>query len=182
MRAFSARTSCEALLAGITTCPLRRQPVQRGARTTSPISPVIRGFEFMRHDVTFPLCVEVEAIFNLACSASPVPYQFDPVSDHQDERSHGATQLCWASPSGCGAPHPASVSPARSTAIRKVHPQREDYLGRVNLDSGVRSRYDEGKRRGLKRCPSTTTVSIGVAIKVARIFISMYGPRMHPQS
>lgn len=131
-------------------------------------------FEFMRHDVTFPLYVEAECIFNLACPASPVHYQFDPVQTTKTS-VHGAINML-----GLAKRLRARILQASTSEVYgdpEVHPQREDYLGRVN-PIGLRSCYDEGKR-----CAETLFFDYHrqhhLDIKVARIF-NTYGPRMHP--
>ena len=131
-------------------------------------------FELMRHDVTFPLYVEVDQIYHLACLASPGHYQRDPVQTRR--RACSARSTCSASPSG---PALRSCSPRllRRTATRRCTPQDERYWGNVN-PIGTRSCYDEGKR-----CAETLFFDYrrqhGLAIKVARIF-NTYGPRMQP--
>ncbi len=131
-------------------------------------------FELMRHDVTFPLYVEVDRIFNLACPASPVHYQFDPVQTTKTS-VHGAINML-----GLAKRVRARILQASTSEVYgdpEVHPQREDYWGRVNC-IGPRSCYDEGKR-----CAETLFFDYqrqhGVDIKVIRIF-NTYGPRMHP--
>jgi UDP-glucuronate decarboxylase len=131
-------------------------------------------FELMRHDVTFPLYVEVDEIFNLACPASPVHYQHDPVQTTKTS-VHGAINML-----GLAKRVGATIMQASTSEVYgdpKVHPQREDYWGHVN-PIGLRSCYDEGKR-----CAETLFFDYhrqnGVRIKVARIF-NTYGPRMHP--
>jgi UDP-glucuronate decarboxylase len=131
-------------------------------------------FELMRHDVTFPLYVEVDAIYNLACPASPVHYQFDPVQTTKTS-VHGAINVL-----GLAKRVKARIFQASTSEVYgdpEVHPQREDYWGRVN-PIGPRSCYDEGKR-----CAETLFFDYyrqhGLDIKVARIF-NTYGPRMHP--
>ena len=131
-------------------------------------------FEFMRHDVTFPLYVEVDQIYNLACPASPVHYQFDPVQTTKTS-VHGAINML-----GLAKRVKAVILQASTSEVYgdpKVHPQREDYWGNVN-PIGPRSCYDEGKR-----CAETLFFDYyrqhQLAIKVARIF-NTYGPRMHP--
>jgi UDP-glucuronate decarboxylase len=131
-------------------------------------------FELMRHDVTFPLYVEVEHIFNLACPASPVHYQFDPVQTTKTS-VHGAINML-----GLAKRVRARILQASTSEVYgdpEVHPQREDYWGRVNC-IGPRSCYDEGKR-----CAETLFFDYqrqhGLEIKVIRIF-NTYGPRMHP--
>ena len=132
-------------------------------------------FEFMRHDVTFPLFVEVDEIYNLACPASPIHYQHDPGADDQDL---GARRDQHARPgqARCG----CKILQASTSEVYgdpDVHPQTEDYWGHVN-PIGPRSCYDEGKR-----CAETLFFDYhrqhGLPIKVARIF-NTYGPRMHP--
>lgn len=131
-------------------------------------------FEFMRHDVTFPLYVEVDEIYNLACPASPVHYQHDPVQTTKTS-VHGAINvLGLARRLGCKVLQ-ASTSEVYGDPL--VHPQPEEYWGNVNA-IGPRSCYDEGKR-----CAETLFFDYhrqhGLEIKVARIF-NTYGPRMHP--
>jgi UDP-glucuronate decarboxylase len=131
-------------------------------------------FELVRHDVTFPLYVEVDAIYNLACPASPIHYQFDPVQTTKTS-VHGAINML-----GLAKRVKARILQASTSEVYgdpEVHPQREDYWGRVN-PTGPRSCYDEGKR-----CAETLFFDYyrqhGLDIKVARIF-NTYGPRMHP--
>jgi UDP-glucuronate decarboxylase len=131
-------------------------------------------FELLRHDITFPLYVEVEQIFNLACPASPVHYQFDPVQTTKTS-VHGAINML-----GLAKRVKARILQASTSEVYgdpEVHPQVEGYLGRVN-PIGPRSCYDEGKR-----CAETLFFDYhrqhGLDIKVARIF-NTYGPRMHP--
>lgn len=130
-------------------------------------------FEFMRHDVCFPLYVEVDAIFNLACPASPVHYQHDPVQTTKTS-VHGAINMLGLA-KRLGAPiFQASTSEVYGDP--SIHPQPEEYWGNVN-PIGIRSCYDEGKR-----CAETLFFDYhrqhGLEIKVARIF-NTYGPRMH---
>jgi UDP-glucuronate decarboxylase len=132
------------------------------------------SFELMRHDVTFPLYVEVDRIYNLACPASPVHYQFDPVQTTKTS-VHGAINVL-----GLAKRVKARVLQASTSEVYgdpAVHPQREDYWGSVN-PIGVRSCYDEGKR-----CAETLFFDYrrqhALEIKVVRIF-NTYGPRMHP--
>ena len=131
-------------------------------------------FELMRHDITFPLYVEVEQIYNLACPASPVHYQFDPVQTTKTS-VHGAINML-----GLAKRVKARILQASTSEVYgdpQVHPQTEDYVGSVN-PIGPRSCYDEGKR-----CAETLFFDYyrqhKVDIKVARIF-NTYGPRMHP--
>ncbi len=133
------------------------------------------NFELMRHDVTFPLYVEVDEIYNLACPASPVHYQFDPVQTTKTS-VHGAINML-----GLAKRTRAKIFQASTSEVYgdpSVHPQTEDYWGNVN-PIGPRSCYDEGKR-----CAETLFFDYhrqhGTQIKVARIF-NTYGPRMHPQ-
>jgi UDP-glucuronate decarboxylase len=132
-------------------------------------------FELMRHDVTFPLYVEVDEIYNLACPASPVHYQFDPVQTTKTS-VHGAINVL-----GLAKRTKAKVLQASTSEVYgdpQIHPQREDYWGHVN-PIGLRSCYDEGKR-----CAETLFFDYHrqhqVRIKVARIF-NTYGPHMHPR-
>jgi len=132
------------------------------------------NFELMRHDVTFPLFVEVDEIYNLACPASPVHYQFDPVATTKVS-VHGAINML-----GLAKRVKAKILQASTSEVYgdpQVHPQKEDYWGHVN-PIGMRSCYDEGKR-----CAETLFFDYyrqnQVRIKVARIF-NTYGPRMHP--
>ena len=131
-------------------------------------------FELMRHDVTFPLYVEVDEIYNLACPASPFHYQHDPVQTTKTA-VHGAINML-----GLAKRVGANILQASTSEVYgdpQVHPQREDYVGNVN-PIGPRSCYDEGKR-----CAETLFFDYRrqhrIGIKVARIF-NTYGPRMHP--
>ncbi|MBV1732051.1 MAG: SDR family oxidoreductase [Hydrogenophaga sp.] len=131
-------------------------------------------FELMRHDVTFPLYVEVDEIYNLACPASPVHYQRDPVQTTKTS-VHGAINML-----GLAKRTKARILQASTSEVYgdpEIHPQPESYWGRVN-PIGIRSCYDEGKR-----CAETLFFDYHrqhqVDIKVARIF-NTYGPRMHP--
>jgi UDP-glucuronate decarboxylase len=131
-------------------------------------------FELVRHDVTFPLYVEVDRIFNLACPASPIHYQFDPVQTTKTS-VHGAINML-----GLAKRVKARILQASTSEVYgdpEVHPQPESYWGRVNC-VGTRSCYDEGKR-----CAETLFFDYqrqhGLDIKVIRIF-NTYGPRMHP--
>ncbi len=131
-------------------------------------------FELMRHDVTFPLYLETDQIYNLACPASPVHYQFDPVQTTKTS-VHGAINML-----GLAKRLKARILQASTSEVYgdpEVHPQTEDYWGRVN-PIGIRSCYDEGKR-----CAETLFFDYWrqhrLEIKVARIF-NTYGPRMHP--
>ncbi len=131
-------------------------------------------FEFLRHDVTFPLYVEVDEIYNLACPASPVHYQYDPVQTTKTS-VHGAINMLGLAKRLKCKIFQASTSEVYGDPI--VHPQTEEYWGNVN-PIGFRSCYDEGKR-----CAETLFFDYhrqhGLQIKVARIF-NTYGPRMHP--
>jgi UDP-glucuronate decarboxylase len=131
-------------------------------------------FELLRHDVTFPLYVEVDEIYNLACPASPIHYQRDPVQTTKTS-VHGAINML-----GLAKRIKARIFQASTSEVygdHEVHPQTEDYWGRVN-PIGLRACYDEGKR-----CAETLFFDYyrqhNVPIKVARIF-NTYGPRMHP--
>jgi UDP-glucuronate decarboxylase len=131
-------------------------------------------FELMRHDVTFPLFVEVDEIYNLACPAAPIHYQYDPVQTTKTS-VHGAINML-----GLAKRVKAKILQASTSEVYgdpKVHPQREDYWGNVN-PIGLRACYDEGKR-----CAETLFFDYHrqhrLRIKVARIF-NTYGPRMHP--
>ncbi len=131
-------------------------------------------FEFLRHDVTFPLYVEVDQIYNLACPASPVAYQRDPVQTVKT-CVHGAINMLeLAKRTGATI---LQTSTSEVYGDPAVHPQTEDYWGNVN-PIGVRSCYDEGKR-----CAETLFMDYhrqhGIRVKVARIF-NTYGPRMQP--
>ena len=131
-------------------------------------------FELLRHDVTFPLYVEVDEIYNLACPASPIHYQFDPVQTTKTS-VHGAINMLGLAKRVRAKILQASTSEVYGDPI--VHPQPEDYRGNVN-PIGPRACYDEGKR-----CAETLFFDyyrqFRVDIKVARIF-NTYGPRMHP--
>ncbi len=133
------------------------------------------NFELIRHDVTFPLYLEVDQIYNLACPASPIHYQKDPVQTTKTS-VHGAINML-----GLAKRTGARILQASTSEVYgdpEVHPQKEDYWGRVN-PIGIRSCYDEGKR-------AAETLFFDywrqhqVEIKVMRIF-NTYGPRMHPQ-
>jgi len=131
-------------------------------------------FELMRHDVTFPLFVEVDEIYNLACPASPIHYQFDPVQTTKTS-VHGAINMLGLAKRVKAKILQASTSEVYGDPV--VHPQPESYWGNVN-PIGPRSCYDEGKR-----CAETLFFDYhrqhALRIKVARIF-NTYGPRMHP--
>ena len=131
-------------------------------------------FELIRHDITFPLYVEVDQIYNLACPASPIHYQFDPVQTTKTS-VHGAINVL-----GLAKRVKAKIFQASTSEVYgdpEVHPQVESYWGKVN-PIGLRACYDEGKR-----CAETLFFDYyrqhDVKIKVARIF-NTYGPRMHP--
>jgi len=132
------------------------------------------NFELIRHDITFPLYVEVDEIYNLACPASPIHYQFDPVQTTKTS-VHGAINML-----GLAKRTKAKIFQASTSEVYgnpEIHPQTEDYWGHVN-PIGFRSCYDEGKR-----CAETLFFDYyrqhHLNIKVARIF-NTYGPRMHP--
>jgi UDP-glucuronate decarboxylase len=132
------------------------------------------NFEVLRHDITFPLYVEVDEIYNLACPASPIHYQFDPVQTTKTS-VHGAINML-----GLAKRTKAKIFQASTSEVYgdpQIHPQTEDYWGHVN-PIGFRSCYDEGKR-----CAETLFFDYyrqhQLNIKVARIF-NTYGPRMHP--
>ncbi len=145
-----------------------------GARRN--IEPLLdhKHFEVIRHDVTLPLFIEVDQIFNLACPASPIHYQHDPVQTTKTS-VHGAINMLGLAKRLHAKILQASTSEVYGDAT--VHPQTESYWGNVN-PIGPRSCYDEGKR-----CAETLFFDYrrqhGVKIKVARIF-NTYGPRMHP--
>jgi UDP-glucuronate decarboxylase len=131
-------------------------------------------FEMMRHDVTFPLYVEVDEIYNLACPASPIHYQWDPVQTTKTS-VHGAINML-----GLAKRVKARILQASTSEVYgdpEIHPQQESYWGHVN-PIGIRSCYDEGKR-----CAETLFFDYhrqhSLEIKVVRIF-NTYGPRMHP--
>jgi UDP-glucuronate decarboxylase len=131
-------------------------------------------FELIRHDVTFPIYLEMDEIYNLACAASPIHYQFDPVQTTKSS-VHGAINML-----GLAKRTRARILQASTSEVYgdpEVHPQREDYWGKVN-PIGPRACYDEGKR-----CAETLFFDYrrqhNLSIKVARIF-NTYGPRMHP--
>jgi UDP-glucuronate decarboxylase len=132
-------------------------------------------FEFLRHDITFPLYVEIDEIYNLACPASPIHYQFDPVQTTKTS-VHGAINML-----GLAKRVKAKILQASTSEVYgdpEIHPQVESYWGRVN-PIGPRACYDEGKR-----CAETLFFDYhrqnGLAVRVARIF-NTYGPHMHPQ-
>ncbi len=131
-------------------------------------------FEFLRHDVTFPLFIEVDEIWNLACPASPIHYQHDPVQTTKTS-VHGAINMLGLAKRLRCPIFQASTSEVYGDPA--LHPQPESYWGNVN-PIGIRSCYDEGKR-----CAETLFFDYhrqhGLEIKVARIF-NTYGPRMHP--
>jgi UDP-glucuronate decarboxylase len=131
-------------------------------------------FEVIRHDITFPLYIEIDEIYNLACPASPIHYQFDPVQTTKTS-VHGAINML-----GLAKRTKSKILQASTSEVYgdpKLHPQTEDYWGNVN-PVGMRSCYDEGKR-----CAETLFFDYfrqhSLRIKVARIF-NTYGPRMHP--
>jgi UDP-glucuronate decarboxylase len=131
-------------------------------------------FEMIRHDVTFPIYLEVDEIYNLACPASPIHYQFDPVQTTKTS-VHGAINML-----GLAKRVKAKIFQASTSEVYgdpEIHPQTEDYWGHVN-PNGIRSCYDEGKR-----CAETLFFDYkrqhNLVVKVARIF-NTYGPRMHP--
>jgi UDP-glucuronate decarboxylase len=133
-----------------------------------------KNFEFMRHDVTFPLFVEVDEIYNLACPASPVHYQFDPVQTTKTSVLGAINML------GLAKRLKIKILQASTSEVYgdpEIHPQPESYKGSVST-TGIRACYDEGKR-----CAETLFFDYHrqhkVAIKVMRIF-NTYGPRMHP--
>lgn len=133
-----------------------------------------KKFEFVRHDVTFPLYVEVDQIYNLACPASPIHYQFDPVQTTKTS-VHGAINML-----GLAKRTRAKILQASTSEVYgdpEIHPQPETYWGKVN-PIGVRSCYDEGKR-----CAETLFFDYyrqhNLEIRVIRIF-NTYGPNMHP--
>lgn len=132
-------------------------------------------FEFIRHDVCNPLKLEVDEIYNLACPASPVHYQYNPVLTTKTSVMGALNMLGLAKRLRCPI---FQASTSEVYGDPEVHPQREDYWGHVN-PIGTRACYDEGKR-----CAETLFFDYhrqhGVAIKVARIF-NTYGPRMHPR-
>jgi UDP-glucuronate decarboxylase len=145
--------------------------------TKANISHLIKNsnLEIMRHDVTFPLYVETDQIYNLACPASPVHYQYDPVQTTKTS-VHGAINML-----GLAKRTRARILQASTSEVYgdpEVHPQQEGYWGRVN-PIGIRSCYDEGKR-----CAETLFFDYyrqhNLDIKVVRIF-NTYGPRMHPR-
>jgi len=133
-----------------------------------------KSFELMRHDVTFPLFVEIDQIYNMACPASPIHYQFDPVQTTKTS-VHGAINMLGLAKRTKSRILQASTSEVYGDP--SVHPQQESYWGNVN-PIGPRSCYDEGKR-----CAETLFFDYHrqhqLDIKVARIF-NTYGPRMHP--
>jgi len=132
------------------------------------------NFETMRYDITFPLYVEVNEIYNFACPASPIHYQFDPVQTTKTS-VHGAINML-----GLAKRLKARIFQASTSEVYgnpEIHPQKENYWGHVN-PIGLRSRYDEGKR-----CAETLFIDYhrqhGLQVKIARIF-NTYGPRMYP--
>ena len=146
-----------------------------GTKTNVKSLAELPNFELLRHDVTFPLYVELDEIFNLACPASPIHYQFDPVQTTKTS-VHGAINML-----GLAKRTGAKILQASTSEVYgdpKIHPQMEEYLGNVN-PIGPRACYDEGKR-----CAETLFFDYyrqhEVNIRVARIF-NTYGPRMHPK-
>ena len=144
--------------------------------TKQNILPLLENplFEMIRHDVTFPLYIEVDEIYNLACPASPIHYQFDPVQTTKTS-VHGAINML-----GLAKRIKAKIFQASTSEVYgdpQVHPQPEEYWGHVN-PHGIRACYDEGKR-----CAETLFYDYHrqhkLKIKIARIF-NTYGPRMHP--
>ena len=144
--------------------------------TKENIAPLLGNpnFELMRHDIIFPLFVEVDEIYNLACPASPIHYQHDPVQTTKTS-VHGAINML-----GLAKRVGAKIFQASTSEVYgdpEMHPQREEYWGRVN-PIGLRSCYDEGKR-----CAETLFFDYhrqhNIRIKVARLF-NTYGPNMHP--
>jgi len=144
--------------------------------TKSNVLPLLDNprFEILRHDVTFPLYIEVDEIYNLACPASPIHYQHDPVQTTKTS-VHGAINML-----GLAKRLGAKIFQASTSEVYgdpEIHPQPESYWGRVN-PNGIRSCYDEGKR-----CAETLFFDYWrqhkLRIKVARIF-NTYGPNMHP--
>jgi len=134
-----------------------------------------KNFEFLRHDITWPLYVEVDEIYNLACPASPVHYQFDPVQTTKTSVLGAINML------GLAKRLKSKILQASTSEVYgdpEIHPQPESYKGSVST-TGIRACYDEGKR-----CAETLFFDYhrqhGVEIKVMRIF-NTYGPRMHPQ-
>ena len=132
------------------------------------------SFEFIRHDICFPLYIEIDQIYNLACPASPIHYQFDPIQTTKTS-VHGAINML-----GLAKRVKAKILQASTSEVYgdpTIHPQREEYWGNVN-PIGFRSCYDEGKR-----CAETLFFDyfrqLKLKIKVGRIF-NTYGPRMHP--
>jgi UDP-glucuronate decarboxylase len=132
-------------------------------------------FEMLRHDVTFPLYIEVDEIYNLACPASPIHYQYDPVQTTKTS-VHGAINML-----GLAKRIKAKIFQASTSEVYgdpQIHPQPESYWGHVN-PTGIRSCYDEGKR-----CAETLFFDYhrqhNLRIKIARIF-NTYGPNMHPE-
>ena len=145
-----------------------------GTKTNVKSLAELPNFELLRHDVTFPLYVEVDEIFNLACPASPIHYQIEPVQTTKTS-VHGAINML-----GLAKRTGAKILQASTSEVYgdpKIHPQMEEYLGNVN-PIGPRACYDEGKR-----CAETLFFDYyrqhEVNIRVARIF-NTYGPRMHP--
>jgi UDP-glucuronate decarboxylase len=164
---------CEALLAGGATV-ICVDNFFTGSRKNIATLLNHKNFELIRHDVTFPLYIEIDEIYNLACPASPIHYQYDPVQTTKTT-VHGAINML-----GLAKRVRAKILQASTSEVYgdpTVHPQTEEYWGNVN-PIGVRSCYDEGKR-----CAETLFFDYrrqhNLRIKVARIF-NTYGPRMHP--
>jgi len=152
---------------------VRRQLFHRFQRQHSPPAAPNPRFEVLRHDITFPLYVEVDRIFNLACPASPIHYQHDPVQTTKTN-VHGAINML-----GLAKRLNAVILQASTSEVYgdpEVHPQTEDYWGHVN-PIGIRSCYDEGKR-----CAETLFFDYhrqhGLRIKIARIFQYVWARRL----
>ena len=155
---------------------LRRQPLHRHQARTSRTCWATRSFEFMRHDVTFPLYVEVDQIYNLACPASPVHYQYNPVKTIKTSRAW-ARSTCWAWPSACKAQDPAGLDQRGLRRPRGASAARE-LLGQRQPDRSARllRRGQALRRDAVLRLPPPARAC---NIRVVRIF-NTYGPRMHP--
>ena len=155
---------------------LRRQLLHRRASATSRTCSTTRASSSLRHDVTFPLYVEVDEIYNLACPASPIHYQFDPVQTTKTSRArrdqHARPRQAPAGARSC------RPRPARSTATPRCT-RRPRTTGATSTRS-ARAPATTRASAAPRRCSSTTTASTGSTIKVARIF-NTYGPRMHAQ-
>ena len=171
---FLGSLLCERLLAAGARCPLRRQFLHRDARQSRICSDHPR-FELLRHDITFPLYVEVDEIYNLACPASPVHYQHDPVQTTKTS-VHGAINMLGLAKRLSAKIFQASTS--RGLRRSRRPPAARRAIGATSIRS-ARAPAMTRASAAPRLCSSTISASTACAIKVARIF-NTYGPRMHP--